>query len=411
MLQTLADYASEKLDTRNDRHDALRAHALWARDLASTVAFGARTSGATVAAVEDEDIAIRDAIAWSLRADPVLALEICSALSAFWFGTMRVSTGWELLSAALDAAGASDRALRSAALMWATVFSTMVQDNETAGRLADEALAFEIGLNDPGRLGTLCFAIALAAGYRSDADATRWIDQARTHFSTAGLPIGLGHVSFAEGAMHLVSGDIDAAAASLREASAAFRQYGDHLGLILAISRLGELAWRLGNITLFAETHGELLELGRSGRSAAVVTGATARLALAFLEQGDVDQAQSLATTALTSSSESFMPVINGYAFKTAGLVNLRLGYTEEGRRHLHAAIEAFEQGAGGVGVGQAAMCWVDLSNSHKASGEVDEARWAAQQAVAAASVAGDPWIRDQTEAHLTMVIEACSQA
>jgi len=407
MLQTLTDYAVEKLDTRNDRRDALRAHALWVRDLAGTVAFGTRTSGATVATVEDEDIAIRDAIAWSLREEPVLALEICSALSAFWFGTMRVSTGWELLSAALDASGPVDRALRSAALTWATVFSTMVQDTETAGRLADDALAVEVELDDPGRLGNLCFAIALAAGYRSDVDATPWIEQAREHFSTAGLPIGLGHVSFAEGAMHLVSGDIDAAACSLREASAAFRLHGDHLGLILAISRLGELAWRLGDIDLFAETHAELLELGRAGRSAAVVTGASARLALACLEQGDVDRAQTLATTALASSSESFMPIINGYAAKTAGLVNLRLGYTAEGHHQLYAAIEAFEQGAGGVGIGQAAMCWVDLSQSHFASGEIDAARWTAQRAVDAADTAGDPWIRAQAETNRAAVTAA----
>jgi hypothetical protein len=37
------------------------------------------------------------------------------------------------------------------------------------------------------------------------------IAEAKEHYNIAGLPIGLGHVSFAEGAVHLVSGDIDAA--------------------------------------------------------------------------------------------------------------------------------------------------------------------------------------------------------
>ena len=76
------------------------------------------------------------------------------------------------------------------------------------------------------------------------------------------------------------------------------------------------------------------------------------------------------------------MPVVNGYVFKTAGLVNLRSGHVAEGRTHLRAAIEAFQQGTGGIGVGQAAMRWVDLSRSYSETGEADEARRAAETAV-----------------------------
>jgi len=409
MLQTLFDYASERLDARGSRDETLRAHAMWVLAMARTVEFGSRTDGATVAAVQDEDVAIRDAIGWSLAADPTLALELCSALSAYWFGTMRVSVGWELLAAALDAAELSDPALRSTALVWATVFATMVQDTETAARHADEVLAFARSLDDPARLGRVYFAFALTAGYRSDSDAARWVSEARRHFTEANLPIGLGYVDFAEGAAHLVYGDIDAAAVSLRSAIAMFREHDDHLGLILAVSRLGELAWRRGDVALFAEMHAELLELGRASRSGGVIAGATARLAHARLVQGDIDEAQRLARTALASSSESFMPVINGYAFRTAGLVNLGMGHVAEGRAHLRAAIEAFEQGAGNVGVGQAAMCWVDLSNSYHETGEADAALWAAEKAVEIAVAAGDPWVREQAETHLERITAAAT--
>jgi predicted ATPase len=404
MLQTLADYASERLDVRHDRDAALRAHAMWVCDLAGTVHFGTRVSGATVAAVQDEDVAIRDAVGWSLLAEPVLALEICDELSPFWFGTMRVSIGWEMLSAALDAAGVADRQRRASALAWASVFDTMVQDVATAGLLADEALAFERELGDPARLGRICFARALACGYGSDDDASRWIDEARQHFSDAGSAIGLGYVSFAEGAMRLVGGDVDAAASSLRDAITAFRQEEEHLGLILAVSRLGELAWRRGELGLFAEMHAEMIELGRASRSIGVITGATARLGLARLVQGDLDEAQILARTALAASGESFMPVVNGYVFRTAGLVNLQSGHVAEGRTQLGAAIEAFEQGTGGIGIGQAALCWVDLSRSYSETGEADEARSAAATAVELALGAGDPWVREQTEARLAEV-------
>jgi predicted ATPase/DNA-binding SARP family transcriptional activator len=405
MLQTLVDYASERLDARGGRDSVLRAHAHWVRDLASTVQFGAETSGAAVATVQEEDVAIRDAVTWALDSDPTLALEICNALSEFWFGTMRVPVGWELLSAALAAADSRDRALRSSALAWACVFATMVQDQEMAIRHADEAVAFERELGDPARLGKICFARALSAGYRSGIDADVWIAEANVQFSAAGMPIGLGHVSFAEGAVRLVYGDLDAAATSLRNAIAIFGEHEDHLGLILAVSRLGELAWRRGDMELFADMHAELLELGRASRSAGVIAGATARLALARLVQGDLDEAQQLARTALASSSESLMPVVNGYAFKTAGLVNLQLGHLAEGRGHLRAAIEAFEQGTGSVGLGQAAMCWVDLSHSYTETGDAEAAQRAAQIAVEVATSAGDPWVQEQTEACLSLVM------
>jgi predicted ATPase len=61
MLQTLRDYAADRLHLRGERDAALRAHALWIRELAERVRFGARTTGALVAAVQDEDVAVRDA--------------------------------------------------------------------------------------------------------------------------------------------------------------------------------------------------------------------------------------------------------------------------------------------------------------------------------------------------------------
>jgi len=98
------------------------------------------------------------------------------------------------------------------------------------------------------------------------------------------------------------------------------------------------------------------------------------------------------------------MPVVNGYTFKTAGLVNLRIGHIAEGRGQLQTAIEAFEQGAGNVGTGQAAMCWIDLSRSYRDTDEVDDARSAATAAVDVALAAGDPWVRQQAEAQLALV-------
>jgi hypothetical protein len=153
--------------------------------------------------------------------------------------------------------------------------------------------------------------------------------------------------------------------------------------------------------------HADLLELGRLGRSPGVVTGATARLAHARLEQGELEEAQALARDALASSGESFMPVVNGYAFKTAGLVNLRMGHVAEGRSQLRAAVEAFGRGTGNLGTGLAATCWVDLSRSYAGPDEIDDARDCAAEAFAAATIANDPWVLQHAQARLTEVSAA----
>ena len=245
--------------------------------------------------------------------------------------------------------------------------------------------------------------IALAASYRNDPEWERWIDESRAHFARAALRSGSGpgYASFAAGAVELLEGDLVSASGELRAAIAEFRQHRDHLGLILAVSRLGELAYRSGDIDLYAEMHDELFELGVASRSSGVTTGALARLGHARLLQGDVAAAERLAREALAGSGASFMPVVNGYVFKTAGLVNLALGHLDEGRRHLSASIEAFSQGTGRLGIGQAAMCWIDLGASYAAGESLTDALGTLRSAaVAAAEDSGEPWVLTQAHAH-----------
>ena len=259
----------------------------------------------------------------------------------------------------------------------------------------------QLQLGDPERLGRLSFARAVAAGYRGDGDPGPWVEQARQHFTASDSRVAFGHLSLADGAARLVAGDLDGARAGLSAAADVFRREHDHLGLVLAVSRLGELAWRRQDIDQFASLHAELLRLGHESRSPGVITGASARLAVARLRQGATEEAQSLAGEALASTGESFMAVINGYAFQAAGLVNLALGAAEEGRAQLHAAIDAFVRGTGDLGAGLAAMCWVELSRSFAQTGPEARARAAAETAVDIARAAGDPWVIEQAELQL----------
>lgn len=399
MLQTLADYAAARLRDGGGEQGARAAHAEWVAGLAGSVRFGAVTTGASVAAVEDEHVAVRDAVQWATAHHSPLALDICDSMAAFWFGSMRVSEGFALLSGALAAAVEPSEELRASALGWLGLFATVEQDPELAATSFAEARRLEHAGADRRRLGRLNLMLALAAGYAFDDRWPQWVAEARAFFTAAGDRSGAAHVDFAEGAVGLVVGDTERAATCLRAAIDGFHHHHDHLGLILAVSRLGELAYRLHDIDLYAEMHTQLRDLGLAGRNSGVTAGATARLAHARLIEGDVGEAERLARAALASSGSGFMPVVDGYVHRTAGLVNVALGHVAEGRDQLRAAVEAFEHGAGGVGAGQAALCWIDLGTSLIDHGEITAAVDACRSAVDAAQRSGDPWIIGQAAA------------
>ncbi len=289
--------------------------------------------------------------------------------------------------------------VRGPLLGWGVVFATMAQAPDLAADLAAEAAHLADEADDDARRGLVHLARALAAGYGVDPGLDAHLAEARRLLGAAGEAISLGHVDYADGAVRLLAGDLDGAAAGLGAAAEVFRAEGDHLGLMLAVSRLGEVAWRQGDVDTFASTHAELLDLGREARSPGVVIGATARLGLARLLQGDLAEAQVLATAALAGSSETFQATITGYTFKTAGLVNLQLGHPTEGRAQLETAVDAFSRGAGDLGLGLAALCWIDLAHAHRDAGDVDAADRALAAASMAAEASRDPWVIAQTTA------------
>jgi predicted ATPase/DNA-binding SARP family transcriptional activator len=400
MLQTLTDYAAGRLLERDDESDARLAHAQWVAHLAGTVGFGTKTSGSVVAAVEDERVAIRDAVSWSLSHEPALALSICEALCPFWFGAMRVSEGWQLLSSALAAAAAGDDASgRTLALAWAAVFATMLQDDDRARQYETEAVRLDESFGGP-MAGPLSTILALAAGYTADVRWSRWIDEAVSRTDVEHDPGWTGYTYFADGAFALVVGDLERADTALRAALRSFERHGDHLGLVLAVSRLGELALRVSDLELYRTMHAQLLELGQAGRSIGVIAGASARLGHAYLLGGELEEAERLARSGLASSGAGFMPVIDGYVLRTAGLVNLALGHAGVGEDQLRQAIQAFEDGAGGVGVGQAAMVWLDVGASLMDRRDLEGARAAADSAAGLAQRSGDPWIQQHVDEH-----------
>ncbi len=207
---------------------------MWVRDLAGTVRFGTRISGATVAAVQDEDVAVRDAIGWALVADPCWrwrSATSCRRSGSARCGSRSAGSCCRPRSTRRDADDPKRRCVGAGVGLGVRHDGAGPRRRRNVSPTKRWRSSADLG--DPARLGRICFARALACRLSQRRRRRPWVDEARQHFTVAGSPIGLGHVSFAEGAVRLVDGDLDAAAASLRDAITVFRRGGDHLGLIL----------------------------------------------------------------------------------------------------------------------------------------------------------------------------------
>jgi predicted ATPase/DNA-binding SARP family transcriptional activator len=408
MLQTLHDYAADRLAERGETGHVDRRHAAWVLDLADSVAFGrGGVDGPAVAAVQDEDEAIRQALAWARTADPWLALEIWARLGWFWMATLRGATGWALLSAALDDTRGEDPgrdpALRALAGHWGVVFATMAGDVEDAARLADESWAAERAVGDPSRAALACLLRATAARYRGDVDdGTAWVAEADRRLAEADTPAPgpVAAVSavaalrdFNAGNLALMAGDAATGRDHLADARAGFRVAEDVLGLMITETRLVEAGLRAGDTAVAEAALRELRRLGGESRSATASVGATARLSAVRLGQGEVAEARALAEDALAATSAGLGPVTNGFALHAAASVNLATDHVAEGRAQLRAAVDAFSRGIGTMGHGYAAQCWLDLSASLAATGEADAAAQATEAARQAAAASRDVWV------------------
>jgi predicted ATPase/DNA-binding SARP family transcriptional activator len=289
MLETVREYALERLEARGETNEYRRRHAE-----AMAAAYGAGE-----AALESPDVGewldrldadrenVRAAIAFAVaERDAELALALCAAVWRYWERRGHLTEGRALTAAVLALPGPPSRA-RWASLNGAAVLASEQGDFaasrelfETAGRLADELADVDAAAKTAGNLGNL----ALYAGDHAEAlrryghslEYMREIGSVRGvalylqllgvthHFAgerargrayaqesiaaarEAGDPALLAGTLRAFARVSLEDGDVDAAVAPLREALALLVGLSERPGLAEALETIAGVALRLG---------------------------------------------------------------------------------------------------------------------------------------------------------------------
>ena len=242
MLETIHEYARERLELSGEGADLRQRHAEYFCQVAEAAAaeFEGAHQGAALARLATEQDNLRAALMWALeRREGETSLRLASALGYFWnaSGQLQVSEGRQWLEAALAmtlpaqaavlAAGPAS-ALRAKALHRATFAAIVQGDYGAARQRVEEALALSRARADTPAIAQSLNILGMLAGAQGDfATAGERHAEALALARELDDPLGLATLLNDVGWHAYLAGDGVRALALLEESLALLRQIGD----------------------------------------------------------------------------------------------------------------------------------------------------------------------------------------
>ena len=259
MLETVREYALERLDDSGEAAATRRRHAGFILDLAEAAAMALRTpeQAAALAQLDAEHHNARAALAWALDAGEAdLALRLAGALSWFWYLRGHWGEGRRWLEAALSLPDPGPMAAR--ALTGAGLLACHLGDYAAARARLDEAVALEDGHGAAEALHLRELA-ALYHGHPASADA---LVESAARLRAAGDAWGEAAALCTAGMAAILAGD-PAAADVTAESLGLARDVGEAWALARALQYAGDVARAGGDPDRAGALYGESLGLYR----------------------------------------------------------------------------------------------------------------------------------------------------
>ncbi|MCA1702974.1 MAG: hypothetical protein LC808_06765, partial [Actinobacteria bacterium] len=161
MLETIREFAAEKLEESGEAKATRRAHAEFFRSLAeqSYAGLAGPRQVSTLQHLRREGANFRIALRWASAAEPQISLHLCSNLWRFWRIEGQLAEGRDRLEKTLDVADAPS-AIRARALRGLSVIAEIQHDHPTARLAAHEAMTLFDELGDEGGIARCLEIIA-----------------------------------------------------------------------------------------------------------------------------------------------------------------------------------------------------------------------------------------------------------
>jgi predicted ATPase/class 3 adenylate cyclase len=258
MLQTIGEYARERLETAGEMRDVAPRHARRYAELAGEIRDGVEGTdqiGALVRGIAEEgniQAALETLLAAAQEGDASACetgLQLCGDLVMYWHIRGKNLTAREYAAHFLDAAaGGSPTVGRAGALITAGLASWMLGELDRATDEQGEAyrIAAELGADREFCVAAFLGALALLG---SDLETgLRWTSEAIERSRAPGLVWAEGFASTVDGILHTVAGDLDTAQTMYSRALEIQHGIGDEEGAGLSLGGLAQLATIRGDL-------------------------------------------------------------------------------------------------------------------------------------------------------------------
>jgi predicted ATPase/class 3 adenylate cyclase len=306
MLETIREYALERLNERGQAEVLRRQHASYYLALAQAAApeLTRAQQQMWLKRLEQEHDNLRVAIQWTLeQREAELALQFCAALWRFWISHNHYSAGRNWMEATLAQSRQLRMPVRAHILCGAGWLAFHQGDSAQAQACFDASLALARDLRDPYHTATALHGVAHMALIRGDYAWARTLAEEEGRLL---LAQEMGHTEEIAGSINLLGqiartqGDNTEAMARFEEGLALLREVGHVWSIARTLRHLGLVAHAQGDLTRAAERFQEALSLFQSLGDKAGTAWTLSRLGQIALLQGDYARAAALLRESLT---------------------------------------------------------------------------------------------------------------
>ena len=219
MLETVREFALERLDDAGDTEGARRSHAeamaVLARECGSML--DGPNPGTWLARMEREQDNFRTALSWALgerhaTGDPTLGLRLAAALWPFWHMHGHLQEGHAWLERAIDRGASVDPAMRADAFIMLANIANNLEDHPRAEALYSQGLQLYRELGNRQGTASALVGLGMVATNRGDgATAATLLKEALEICQSAGADGALVPCVYALGRLGIATGNLNEA--------------------------------------------------------------------------------------------------------------------------------------------------------------------------------------------------------
>jgi predicted ATPase len=341
LLDTMRDYAAERLRTELDAEAVRRSHAQFFFSLAGQadahLGAGARQHEWLVR-LDSEHDNLRAALQWyNDRGETYSELQLAFVLGRFWRRRGHLSEGRARLSGALARADDAPSALRAQALNELAAMESDQADYDSAEMHLSESLRLFRALGDRSGLATVLNGLAFIARNRDNdrARASQMYGEMLEIAREIGADrlIASGQINAA--AVDIDDGNLERATQRLDEAARLLRKLEARDGYAYCLQRLASISWLTGDYAGLRDRAEQAVAIFRELGHKVGLTWGLLYLGRGAYETGDFPRARSLLLEALALSRELEANQRAACALQVLGSLSLEEGDLEAAREHL----------------------------------------------------------------------------